>query len=101
MRKERVNNVKLALEAKRKEQISNKERLEGLRKKNAKMTQQLPGYGKHVEKLETYNLKRREEVLQKQQEVLDKQTTLKRRVKLRIQQLVEYIFPIERIQPRP
>lgn len=101
VRKERVNNVKLALEAKRKEQISNKERLEGLRKKNAKMTQQLPGYGKHVEKLETYNLKRREEVLQKQQEVLDKQTTLKRRVKLRIQQLVEYIFPIERIQPRP
>lgn len=83
----------------KKEQNSNK--LTELKHKNEKLSKSLPKYEERVEKLETYVAGKREDIEKNFEELIVCQEQLKRLVKVRIQQLIQYIFPIGKVDAKP
>lgn len=76
-------------------------RLNELKQKNEKLSKSLPKYEERVEKLETYVGGKREDIQKKYEELTSCQEQLKKLVKIRIQQLIQYIFPISKVEAKP
>lgn len=101
MSKDRIQILRLALEEAKKNKETNIRKLTDLKQRNYKLSISLPKYEEKVEKLGTYVAGKREDI-QKNHEVLAKyQQDLKTVTKIRIQQLIEYIFPITKMDPKP
>lgn len=79
----------------------NGSRLLELKQKNEKLSKSLPKYEERVEKLETYVAGKREDIQRKSNELTTCQEQLKKLVKFRIQQLIQYIFPISKVEAKP
>lgn len=99
--RDRTQILKLALEEARKKKESNVRKLTELKQRNYKLSISLPKYEEKVEKLGTYVAGKREDI-QRNQDILEKyQQELKTVTKVRIQQLIQYIFPITKVDPKP
>lgn len=81
--------------------MCNGSRLFDLKQKNEKLSRSLPKYEERVEKLETYVAGKREDIQRKSEELTLCQEQLKKLVKIRIQQLIQYIFPIAKVEAKP
>lgn len=60
----------------------------------------LPRYREKVERLENYNLNTKEKIERTSEELLVAQEQVKKIVKIRINQLMKYIFPISAVYPK-
>lgn len=98
---DRIQKLKFALEEKRQKREFNNRKLTELKQKNEKLSKSLPKYEEKVDKLGTYVAGKQED-MENTREVFRKlQEELKYITKLRIQQLIQYIFPITKVDAKP
>ncbi|XP_017781372.1 PREDICTED: beclin 1-associated autophagy-related key regulator isoform X2 [Nicrophorus vespilloides] len=100
LRRERIRIYKLTLEEKRKEKEIDLARLKELKDKNKNLVKFLPKYAYQVDKLETDVLIKKEKVVQHNDNFSKNHKQLKKISRHRIEQIVQFVFPIERIQPK-
>lgn len=99
--KDRIQTLRLALEEARKNKETNIRKLTDLKHRNYKLSISLPKYEDKVEKLGTYVAGKREDIQRNHDVLANYQQELKTVTKLRIQQLINYIFPISKVEPKP
>ncbi|CAG9813648.1 unnamed protein product [Phaedon cochleariae] len=97
--RDRTKVLKSALENKKQSKVSNEVKFLELKDKNEKRNRSLPKYDNKVQELENYVAVRREKVEKIRDTTREKQEELKKLVKIRIQQLFKYIFPISTVKP--
>ncbi|XP_056638534.1 beclin 1-associated autophagy-related key regulator isoform X2 [Diorhabda sublineata] len=97
--KDRTKILRLALEEKRYRRTINNTSLATLRDKNERGSKSLPKYDNKVHEIESFVCSKQEKVEKTRDSVKEKQEELKKLVKLRIQQLFKYIFPITIVNP--
>lgn len=101
MSKDKIHKLQLALDEKKVKNEYNVYKLKELKQKNEKLSKSLPKYEEKVERFESYVAGKQEDT-QKSKELLQKyQEQLKSITKVRIQQLIRYIFPISRVEAKP
>lgn len=99
--KDRIQIIRLALEEARKNKETNVRKLTDLKQRNYKLSISLPKYEEKVDKLGTYVAGKREDIQRNNEILAIYQQELKMVTKIRIQQLIQYIFPIAKVDPKP
>ncbi|CAH1110736.1 unnamed protein product [Psylliodes chrysocephalus] len=97
--KDRIRSIRSAIEEKKIKRALNNEKLASLKDKNEKRTESLPKYENKVREHESYVGLRHEKVVKARGNVKKKQDELRQLVRMRIQQLFKYIFPICIVKP--
>lgn len=92
--------MKLAIEEKKEKQKNFKTHLITLTESNEKLVRSLPKYEERVEKLESCVSNKKEEIERNKEKLIEIQKELQIISKVRIQQLIKYIFPIKHVQPK-
>ncbi|CAH1993951.1 unnamed protein product [Acanthoscelides obtectus] len=92
--RDRNRNLKVAVEEKKQMKTTNTARLVELKEKNEKRNKSLPKYNLKVQELEDFISVKREKVETFKETHKQKQEDSKKIVRLRIQQLFKFIFPI-------
>ncbi|XP_025833473.1 beclin 1-associated autophagy-related key regulator-like isoform X2 [Agrilus planipennis] len=98
--RDRIEILRLSLKDRREKQKTYKAKIIEIIGKNEKLTKSLPKYEERVEKLGLYVASRREDNQRLKDKILNEQAQLQNVVKTRIQQLVQYIFPISIVLPK-
>ncbi|VEN54074.1 unnamed protein product [Callosobruchus maculatus] len=97
--KDRNRILKVAVEDKKQTKTTNTARIIELKEKNEKRNKSLPKYNLKVQELEDFVSVKREKVEKLKEAQKQKQEELKKLVRLRIQQLFKFIFPISVVKP--
>lgn len=92
--------MKLAIEERERKNRKNGKRLLELQHKNEKLAKSLPKYEERVQKLETYVAGKQEDIGKRCEEFTERQRDLKIVAQKRISQLMEYVFPISKVEPK-
>ncbi|KAF5292929.1 hypothetical protein FQA39_LY13809 [Lamprigera yunnana] len=95
-----ISILKLAINEKKEKQIQRKYELSEIRNKNEKLSKSLPKYEEKVEELGCYVEGKEEKIQKSKLEWEKKQQELKHLTRVRIKQLIDYIFPITLVQPK-
>ncbi|KAK4884240.1 hypothetical protein RN001_000511 [Aquatica leii] len=95
-----ISILKLAIIEKREKQILKRNELTEIRHKNEKLSKSLPKYEEKVEELGCYVEGKEDKIKKSKLELEKKQQDLKHLTRVRIKQLIEYIFPITIVQPK-
>lgn len=98
--KDRNRILKLAVEEKREQKQIIQEKLEKLTAKNEQINKMLPRYEEKVHQIETILANRKEKNDKIRNNLKECEKELKRLVRLRLEQLMKYIFPIKQVKPQ-
>ncbi|KAF2899294.1 hypothetical protein ILUMI_06874 [Ignelater luminosus] len=98
--KDCIVTLSLALEEKKVKQIKLKKELTELKAKNEKLARDLPKYEEKVSEIERYVYGKEEKIHRSKRKLEEKQRELKQLIRIRIRQLIKYIFPITIVQPK-
>ncbi|KAB0803853.1 hypothetical protein PPYR_00823 [Photinus pyralis] len=99
-KREWIRILQNAVKEKKERQVLLKNELIDIRHKNEKMSKSLPKYEEKVEELGCYVEGKEEKIKKAKMELEKKQRDLKQLTRVRIKQLIEYIFPITLVQPK-
>lgn len=98
--KDKIGTLKLAIVERKERKDYNIRKLNELKRKNEKWTRSLPKYEERVEKLKNYVFDKGEDMEKKCGTLEVYQKELKAIARIRAQQLIRYIFPIEKVEPK-
>lgn len=98
--RDRIGTIKLAVNEKREKQKLRKKQLTELVHKNEKLEKSLPKYREKVEELGCYVESKEDNIQESKRKLEKKRQDLKQLIRVRISQLIQYIFPITIVQPK-
>lgn len=88
------------MEEKKQRNLNIMKKLGDLKTDNLKKRSNLPKYEQKVQQIENYVTDRKEKIDRSRKLFEQKQIEIKRLVKLRLQQLFKYVFPINKVNPQ-